>query len=170
LYSQDRKKISPIHKNQAVNLRKNQIDVSTRFYQFVIALATFFFSSVATAQTMPAPAHSLTPPSHSLASSMLTANLHIYPALSDYKPSASRTAPAFIPYSGFTAKPSSFTSPYSNHYSETKSSQGMLIPRNLCTQQLAFFCRQELRFEKLSKVPLRFRMGSLEECNKLEGK
>jgi hypothetical protein len=38
------------------------------------------------------------------------------------------------------------------------------------SKQLGFFCRQEIKMDKVLKVPLRFRLGSVEQCNWLEGK
>jgi len=46
----------------------------------------------------------------------------------------------------------------------------MLITPDYYTQHFGFFCKQELRVEKTLKIPLRIRMGSLEQCNYLEGK
>ena len=45
----------------------------------------------------------------------------------------------------------------------------ILSPNNY-VKGLAFFCRQEILFEKRTKIPFRFRLGSLDYVNKLEAK
>jgi hypothetical protein len=44
------------------------------------------------------------------------------------------------------------------------------LPPDFYITQIGFFCKQEIKFEKLTKVPFRFRLGSVEECDRMEGK
>ncbi len=45
-----------------------------------------------------------------------------------------------------------------------------LLPEDYYSKNLSFFCKKELQIEKITKVPLRFRLGSLDQVNQLEGK
>jgi hypothetical protein len=45
-----------------------------------------------------------------------------------------------------------------------------VLASNYYSNNLPFFCRQELQIQKLVKVPVKFRIGSVEEVDKLEGK
>jgi hypothetical protein len=44
------------------------------------------------------------------------------------------------------------------------------LPGDYYARHLSFFCRQELHLEKASRMAFRFRLGSLSQCNYLEGK
>ena len=45
-----------------------------------------------------------------------------------------------------------------------------MIPQDYYTRNFGYFCKQELLVEKAIKIPLRFRLGSLQQCNYYEGK
>lgn len=44
------------------------------------------------------------------------------------------------------------------------------IAEDFSTCTYGFFCREELKIEKATKMPIRFRLGSLAQCNYYEGK
>jgi hypothetical protein len=49
-------------------------------------------------------------------------------------------------------------------------SAGALYGSGYYIDHLGFFCKRELEIEKATRLPLRFRVGSLEENNRMEGK
>jgi hypothetical protein len=44
------------------------------------------------------------------------------------------------------------------------------IPDDYYTRNLSFFCRKEWQAEKITRLPLRLRLGNLDYVNMLEGK
>ena len=57
-----------------------------------------------------------------------------------------------------------------NTYYLTATENRNILPQNYYITSLGFFCKKEWLLEKSTKMPVRFRLGSLSYCNKLEGK
>jgi hypothetical protein len=45
-----------------------------------------------------------------------------------------------------------------------------LISPGFYTQHFGFFCKKELQMWKITKVPFKFRLGSVQQCDWMEGK
>ena len=45
-----------------------------------------------------------------------------------------------------------------------------VVAADFYVTQLGFFCKQEIKLEKITKIPFKFRLGSVESCDRLEGK
>lgn len=43
------------------------------------------------------------------------------------------------------------------------------LPPDFHTRHFGFFCRQELKMQRAA-IPFTFRLGNMEQCNRLEGK
>ena len=75
-----------------------------------------------------------------------------YPKINGYYPVSKKDSSAHVPV-------------FSNSYFLTG-----VIPANFSTTQLGFFCKKEWKFESATKLPLKFRLGSVPYCDWLEGK
>ncbi len=46
----------------------------------------------------------------------------------------------------------------------------ILVSPKFYVNNLGFFCRQELKFRSVTKIPMVFRLGSVQYCDRMEGK
>ena len=54
--------------------------------------------------------------------------------------------------------------------SDSETQLTRIIPSDFSTCRYGFFCKQEMKIEKATKLPLRIRLGSLQQSNYYEGK
>ena|ERR1019366_6926662 len=58
----------------------------------------------------------------------------------------------------------------SQKISFAEQAQPAMLNGDFYAQHLGFVCKKEYKLEKATHIPFRFRLGSLEHCNYLEGK
>lgn len=136
-------KISPLHKNNAVNLNVKKTNMQQRVSGFLVVFLLMFFAS-------------------------MNGQAPVVPGIgiSGFKKTHYQT----------TAKPfqSRFARPvYLKAEDHTPAPAFKLL--NLPTvatyvNNLGFFCRYELKMDKVLAIPLRFRLGSREYVDRMEGK
>ena len=136
------KKIVPIIKNQAVNLHTNGIMNRQRGYGFVVVLLLMLPGRIYSQQQLPLSAQKMPHPSPIFPITNVAGGHRL-----DFLQEMTKDGRFCVNTQPFNIINSNF---YTNHF--------------------GFFCRQELKFEKQTDIPLRVRLGSLEYVNKIEGK
>jgi hypothetical protein len=138
-----------MHKNNAVNLDTNKIKMAQRIKVFLVVLLLMF-------------------PARFFGQGPVVRNIGQRNDLQIIKPSCDRTFYSFSRPGYRTLQPGK-NNPALFQNSLVFNVRNPL-PANFYVSQLGFFCRQEWRLDKLSPVPLRFRLGSLDYVNWMEGK
>jgi hypothetical protein len=150
-------KIPPIHKNRAVNLHLIMINWAERLFFFLVVWLTMFSCISTQAQNSfkkgskidflqlkyPGGTEDRTGPE---------------PAKSNKNDGIYRSDPLFTG-SNFILASFGITS-----------AKGFNLPADLYYIQSGFFCKREWELEKATHIPFRFRLGSLADCNTMEGK
>ena len=136
-------RVAPLHKNNAVNLNVKKTNMVQRVSGFLVVFLLMFFGSM-NGQRHPAPGISVS-------------GLKRVQFQQTVKPFQSRfTRPILL--KAAECMP------------ETKFTLLNLPTSSTYVNNLGFFCRYELKMDKVLAVPIRFRLGSREYVDRLEGK
>ena len=147
-------------KNQAVNLRKKEGPTVQRKKTFLVVCLSILMV-VAHGQTAaPAPVEKIVPVRLPLTKIALIPGMNFPPMAGLH----------MLP--GGTASPTAPLPPF--HVPDVgayyPAAEAAYMGTGSYYDQLGFFCKRELDIQKATHLPVFFRLGSLESCNKLEGK
>jgi hypothetical protein len=82
---------------------------------------------------------------------------------------AAQSAGIGIPGQKLNVAQSHFPGINNRDYYHVSYPSSFYITPDYAKEHFGFFCKKELLVEKYTKIPLRFRLGSVEQCNYLEG-
>jgi hypothetical protein len=147
-------------KNQAVNLRKKEGLTVQRKKTFLVVCLSILMVGTRAQHAGTVPVEKIVP-GHLVLTKMplvswlglpVVANLHVL--------------------SGFIAGPTAPPPPFRATDMETyyPATESAYMSSGSYYDQLGFFCKRELDIQKAIHLPVFFRLGSLESCNKMEGK
>jgi hypothetical protein len=147
-------------KNQAVNLRKKEGPTVQRIKTFLVVCLSILMVSAQAQPAGPIPVEKIVPGHLVFTKMPLVSGLGL-PAMAGLYMASGATASPTAPLPAF-------------HVSDMESyypaAEAAYMGTGSYYDQLGFFCKRELDVQKATHLPVFFRLGSLESCNKLEGK
>jgi hypothetical protein len=147
-------------KNQAVNLRKKEGPTVQRKKTFLVVCLSILMVGTRAQQPGPVPVEKIVPGYLVFTKMPLASGLSL-PAMAGQYVLAGGTASPTPPLTPFHV-------PIMAAY--YLAAEPLYMGTGGYYDQLGFFCKRELDIQKATHLPVFFRLGSLESCNKLEGK
>jgi hypothetical protein len=147
-------------KNQAVNLRKKEGPTVQRKKTFLVVCLSILMVGTQAQQPGPDPVEKIVP-GHLVFTKMSFVFRLSLPAMAGQYMLA-----------GGTGSPTQPRPPFhvSDMAADYLAAEPLYMGAGSYYDQLGFFCKRELDIQKATHLPVFFRLGSLESCNKLEGK
>jgi hypothetical protein len=147
-------------KNQAVNLRKKEGPTVQRKKTFLVVCLSILMVGSQAQQPGPVPVEKIVPGHLVFTKMPLLSGLDFPATASLHMLSGAKTSPT-TPLPPFRATDMETYCP---------AMEAAYMGSGSYYGQLGFFCKRELDIQKATHLPVFFRLGSLESCNKLEGK